>query len=437
MRLLGMEIRRAEARTVVQSAAAADFYAGLGISWGNNAGDVSVTTESALSVPAVWAAVNFLASTVAGLPIGLHTKTEGATKHADDPVISAILNAAINDQTTAFAWRKHAMEQVLTTGRSFTYVEKTRAGRIVNLWPLNPLKVTVRRDDNGVVQYTYDDAGGRVVYGSSEVIDVAFMLRPDGLAHRGPIQSVRDTIGMAIAATQYSSKFFKNGGVPPFVVTGPFQSGQAMKRGGDDIADAVRKAASEGRSALVLPNGLEIKSVGADAEKSQLIETRRFLVEEVARVYSLPPAFLQDLTHGTYSNTEQQDLHLVKHTLKRWCEAFEQELTLKLFGRNSPVWAEFNMDGILRGDFKTRMEGYASGIQNAVLTPNEARRLENRPDLAGGDELMIQGATVPLGQQPMAGDMQGGQSDMTMQDAPARAADDEILTRALANWLKA
>jgi HK97 family phage portal protein len=125
------------------------------------------------------------------------------------------------------------------------------------------------------------------------------------------------------------------------------------------------------------------------------------MIEQIARIYSIPPTFLQDLTHGTFSNTEQQDLHFTKHTIKRWIEQFEQEMNLKLFGRNSnSQFVEMNVDGLLRGDFKTRMDGYAQGIQNAILTPNEARRRENLPDDAGGDGLLVQGATVPLGQQP-------------------------------------
>lgn len=149
--------------------------------------------------------------------------------------------------------------------------------------------------------------------------------------------------------------------------------------------------------ALVLPAGLDIKELGTDAQKSQMVELKQFLIEEIARIYSLPPVFLQDLTHGTFSNTEQQDLQLVKHTIKRWVEAFEQELNLKLFGRGKPrYFVEMNMDGLLRGDFKTRMDGYAQAIQSGVLKPNEARRKENLPDDPAGDMLMIQGATVPI-----------------------------------------
>jgi HK97 family phage portal protein len=213
----------------------------------------------------------------------------------------------------------------------------------------------------------------------------------------GPIATNRDVIALSIAATEFGSKFFQNGGVPPFAVTGNFASGTAMQRAADDLATATRKAAKEQRQALVLPTGLEIKPLGTDAAKSQLVELKKFLIAEFARIYSLPPTFLQDLEHGTFSNTEQQDLHFVKHTMKRWVEAFEQELNLKLFGRGKrELFVEMNMDGLLRGDFKTRMDGYAAAIQNGQMTPNEARRMENRPDDSDGNLLMIQGATVPI-----------------------------------------
>ena len=137
-------------------------------------------------------------------------------------------------------------------------------------------------------------------------------------------------------------------------------------------------------------------------EKSaQLVELKQFVVKEIARLLNLSPVFLQDLTDGTYSNTEQQDLQLTKYTLTRWAKQLEQEMNLKLFGRKANrLFVEFNMDGILRGDFASRMAGHAQAIQNGIETPNEARQMENRPALPHGDQLLIQGATVPLGTQP-------------------------------------
>jgi len=218
---------------------------------------------------------------------------------------------------------------------------------------------------------------------------------------------------MAIAATQYGARFLRGGGVPPFAVTGGFASKGAMTRARDDLEKAVSDAAKEERQALVLPAGLEIKPIGGDPEKAQLVELHRFMVEQVARMFSLPPTFLQDLTHGTYSNTEQQDLHLVKHTLRRWIEEFEAELNLTLFGFSTDGrFVEHNVDGLLRGDFMTRMQGHAVAVQNGIETPNEARETEHRPPKPGGDDLMIQGATVPIGQAGAA-------------EAPPTGGDDE------------
>jgi HK97 family phage portal protein len=173
---------------------------------------------------------------------------------------------------------------------------------------------------------------------------------------------------------------------------------EAMKRAMSDIQRAVDEARKSSRPAFPIPPGYDLKPVGFDPDKGQMTEARRFSVEEIARVLGIPPVFLQDLTHGTYSNTEQQDLHLVKHTLSQWCDALEEEMNLKIFGqRNSRRFVRHDMDALLRGDFKTRMDGLARAVQTGVLTPNEARAREGLPSKSGvADELFIQGATVPI-----------------------------------------
>lgn len=364
--------------------------------YGATDADVPVNTETALGVPALWTAVNFLSGTLAGLPLQIYRR-RGQGRERVTGGLATILHDAVNDEMSSFEWRKYTFDQVFTGGRAFTFIERNGAGRIVNLWPLDPAAMTVRMD-GWKRTYKYSEGMRTLSYDASEIIDIPFMLKSDRVSHRGPIQANRNVIALAIAATTFGSKFFQNGGVPPFAVTGNFQSGRAMDRAARDLRDAIRKAAKEKRQALVLPEGLDIKSIGVDAEKSQLVELKRFCIEEIARIYALPPTFLQDLTHGTFSNTEQQDLHFVKHTLKRWVEQTEQELNLKFFGRSprGGQFVEFNVDGLLRGDFKTRMDGYAQGIQNAILTPNEVRRRENLPDMPDADRLFVQGATVPI-----------------------------------------
>lgn len=382
----------------ISSANILDF---LGAAGGTSASGVNVTIEKAMGVPAIWAAVNFISGTMAGLPLHLYQKTEDGREKVDSP-LATILHDSWNDEASSFDARKYSYEQVLTGGRSLTFIERNAMGRVINLWPLNPENVKIKMRGGRKVYHYKEPNRSEIVYEAKEIIDIPFSLQSDMMTSRSPILTNKDTIGLGIAATAYGSKLFQNGGVPPFMITGNFESGAALKRASDDLQAAIRTAAKENRLALSLPSGHEIKSIGIDPEKSQLVELKRFLVEEYARIYSLPPVFLQDLSHGTFSNTEQQDLHFVKHTIKRWVEQAEQEMNLKLFGKlNNEFYVEFNLDGLLRGDFKTRMDGYASGIQNGVLTPNEARRQENRPDMEEGDTLMIQGATVPLGSQPI------------------------------------
>lgn len=394
-------LRRRETRAsmgVTTTQADANFLKVLGFDqWFRTSTGALVTTDAALGVPAVWAAVNFLSSTIASLPLNVYERRAGGDRHrlgSRTPLVK-VLHDAANEETSAFAWRKQTMEHVLTTGRGISFIERNNAGRVTHLWALDPSRVTVKRQNRRTV-YEFKDGQTVKKYAADEILDLPFMLKADGLNHFGPIQSCRDAIGLSIALTDYASKYFRNGGVPPFAVTGNFQSGGALERAADDLEAAVAQASAEGKLALTLPHGLEIKPLGGKPEEEQLIEAKRFAVEEIARVYGVPPTFLQDLTHGTFSNTEQQDLQFAKHTIRRWLEQIEQEMNLKFFGGSGSRYVEFNLDALLRGDFKTRQDGYATAIQHGVMTPNEARAKENRPPMEGGDKLWIQGAMAPL-----------------------------------------
>lgn len=363
-----------------------------------SASGVVVNHENAMTVPAVFAAVNFIAETIASLPLEIYRQTKDGRQEVKGGLAS-LLGTAVNDELSSFEWRKQMLVAKLTHGRAFSYIERSDSGAVANLWLMDPARTVVRRD-GWATSYVFTTMEGRTItYSAAEVIDLPFMMRSDGFTHRSPLNMGRDAIGLAIAATQYGSRFLANGGVPPFAVTGNFQTPGAMKAAADDMHRAVQKAAVENRQSLILPAGLDIKQIGTDPEKSQLVELQRFCIEQIARIYQLPPIFLQDLTHGTYSNSEQQDLHFAKHTVLHHVEQFEQELNLKIFGRRANSQCiELEMDGLMRGDFKSRMDGWARALQTGLVTPNEARDEENRPPLPGGDQLFMQGATVPIDQ---------------------------------------
>lgn len=362
-------------------------------------GDValpSVTIDSALRVPAVLAAATFLPRSLAALPLHAYRKTKAGPEKINGG-IETLIHEAPNAEWTSFKLRQYFWTQVFTGGRGLMLIERS-GSNIVGLYPINPTNANLKRDAMGRTTYQIGDK----VYPASDVIDVPFMLKADALSHHGPIVLGAKAIQLALAMQEYGAKFFAGGGVPPLALEGPLPQGpEAMKRAMADIHRAIDTAKAQDKPIFPMPPGHKLTPVGFDPDKGQMTDARRFQTEEIARIYGLPPVFLQDLTHGTFSNTEQQDLHLVKHLLSQWAQALEEEMNLKLFGqRNGGRYVEHALDGLLRGDFLSRMTAHSTSVQNGIRTPNEVRALENLPALPNGDELLIQGATVPLGSQP-------------------------------------
>lgn len=361
---------------------------------------VSVDAEKAMGIAAFWAGVSFLSATIASVPLYLYEVTEEGSIRAGNNPLGAIINEAPNDETSSFYWRQWAQVSLLQRGRCYTLIQRNRAGRVMNLYPLEYDCVTVERKD-GKKRYLYRVEGKVTAYDASDVLDVVWMPKQDGLGHYDPIQTLRNPLGASIAMDQYAAKFFSNGGVPPLQLVGPMGSPGAVKRAATDITEALKAAKEENRPILPMPMMHELKQIGFDPQKGQMIEARRFQVEEIARILNLPPVFLQDLTHGTFANTEQQDLHVVKHCIRQWFRRWEDEMNLKLIARrNRRLRIRFDEDELLRGDFLTRVQGYATAITHALYSPDEAREGMGLPKKGGeAEKLHVQGATVPLGAQ--------------------------------------
>lgn len=364
-------------------------------------GDVTlptVTIDTALTVPAVWAAVAFLSRTLAALPLHSYRNTrEGPERIVGG--LQTLIHEAPNSEWTSFKLRQHFWQQVFTGGRGLLYIERS-GSNILGLWPINPTGVQIKRTTEG--KTTYDVSGK--IYSATDIIDVPFMLKADGLGHYGPIVQGAAAIQLALAMNAYGSKFFAGGGVPPLAVEGPLEANaDAMTRALQQIKQSIDVARDTQIPIARMPPGYKLSPIGFDPDKGQMTDAQRFQVEQIARLYQLPPVFLQDLSRATFTNAEQQDLHLVKHLVGQWAETLEEEMNLKLFGqRNGGRYVEHNLDGLLRGDLLSRMQAHGQAVQNAIRTPNEVRALENLPPKDGGDDLMIQGATVPIGQQPDA-----------------------------------
>lgn len=394
---------------------AENFLAFFGVQSGNLP---AITIDRALTVPAVAAAVTFLSGSMANLPLQAFRIKDGAPERIKGGV-DATLNEAPNEEWTSFGWRRYFWQQVFTGGRGLSWIERN-GGNIAGIWPMDPSNTKVKR----VGARKYYSFGGQD-YPAADVIDVPFLLKRDQISVYSPIMMGAKAIQLAIAMGDYASGFFAGGGVPPLALVGPMPAGpEAVKRAQGDIKRAIDSAKSTGDPVFPIPLGYELKPVGFDPAKGQMTEARLFQITEIARIYNLPPVFLQDLSRGTFANVEQQDLHLVKHLISQWAKAFEEEINLKVFGRkNGGRFAEHNLDALMRGDFKSRIEALARGIQTSLYTPDEARALEGRKPIKNGDVGYMQGATVPLGTQPTLpkpasdpadgaqDDQNGGQSD--------------------------
>jgi len=367
----------------------------------------SVTIETAITVPPVLCAVTFLSRELAALPLHAYRNTSDGPEKISGG-LQTLIHEAPNAEWTSFKLRQYFWQQVFTGGRGLTYIERS-GSNIIGLYPMDPTKTTIRRDSMG--RTSYQVTGVANPYPAADVIDIAFMLKADALAHYSPIMLGAPAIQLALAMNQYGSTFFAGGGVPPLAIEGPMEAGpEAAKRALAQINQSIKAARDEAIPIARMPPGYKLTPIGFDPEKGQMTDARRFQVEEISRIYGLPPVFLQDLSHGTYSNTEQQDLNVVKHLIAHWVQALEEEMNLKLFGqRNGGRYVEHNLDGLLRGDFLARMNGLGQAVQNALLTPDEARALENRPSKGGNaDKLFIQGATVPIDSMDEADDLAAG-----------------------------
>ena len=222
----------------------------------------------------------------------------------------------------------------------------------------------------------------------------------DGLIGYSPIELNKTAIGLTIACDRYGSSFFSNGAMPGGVLSFP---------GTVKDPDRVRESWAKGFSGknankvAVLEEGVKYEAISTDPEKAQFLDTRKFQISEIARIFRVPPHMIGDLQYSSFSNIEQQSLEFVKYTLEPWLVRIEQAIKRCLLraSEKSKYYAKFNVDGLLRGDYASRMNGYAIGIQNGYLSPNDVRRLENMnliPAELGGDRNLVNGNMIGIDQ---------------------------------------
>jgi HK97 family phage portal protein len=367
-----------------------------------------VNEHTAMQMTAVYSCVRILAETLAGLPLHVYKYNDsgGKEKYFKHPLYK-LLHDEPNPEMTSFTFRETLMSHLLLWGNAYAQIIRNARGEVIALYPLMPNKLTVDRDKNGRLFYLYqrsiEDAptlgkDSLVYLDPSDVLHIPG-LGFDGLVGYSPIAMAKNAIGLAMATEEYGAKFFANGAAPGGVLEHPgtIKDPQKVK----ESWNAAYQGSSNSHRVAVLEEGMKYQQIGIPPEQAQFLETRKFQINEIARIFRVPPHMLADLEKSSFSNIEQQSLEFVKYTLDPWVARWEQNMfrSLLMASEKSTVFIKFNVDGLLRGDYVSRMSGYATARQNGWMSANDIRELENLdriPEELGGDLYLINGAMTKL-----------------------------------------
>ena len=393
-----------KARDKPQNRTAGSAYA---FYMGGSTSGKQVSERSAMQMTAVYSCVRILSEAVAGLPLHLYRCKEGGGKEkAIDLPLYRLMHDEPNPEMSSFVFRETLMTHLLLWGNAYAQIIRNGKGEVIALYPLMPNKMRVDRDEKGSLYYEY-------VHSSDEadtMKNTTVRLTPynvlhipglgfDGLVGYSPIAMAKNAIGMAIACEEYGAKFFANGAAPsgvlehPGVIKDPQKVREAWQSqfGGSQNANKI----------AVLEEGMKYTPIGISPEQAQFLETRKFQINEIARIFRVPPHMVGDLEKSSFSNIEQQSLEFVKYTLDPWVMRWEQSLSRALFTEEEKktLFFKFNVEGLLRGDYQSRMNGYATARQNGWMSANDIRELENMdkiPAEQGGDLYLINGSMLPM-----------------------------------------
>ena len=373
---------------------------------GSSAGK-NVNERSAMQMTAVYSCVRILAEAVAGLPLHLYRyKEDGGKERAIDNNLYHLLHDEPNKEMSSFIFRETLMTHLLLWGNAYAQIIRNGKGEVVALYPLMPNKMQVDRDENGELCYIYtrssDEAktmeGVTVYLTPRDVLHIPG-LGFDGLVGYSPIAMAKNAIGLAIATEEYGAKFFANGAAPSGVLEHPGTI-KDPSRLRENWNSTFGGSANSGKVA-VLEEGMKYTPISISPEQAQFLETRKFQIDEIARIFRVPPHMVGDLEKSSFSNIEQQSLEFVKYTLDPWVIRWEQSLSRALLNEDEKrkYFFKFNLEGLLRGDYESRMSGYAVARQNGWMSANDIRELENMDKISaedGGDLYLINGNMLPL-----------------------------------------
>lgn len=351
---------------------------------GPSATGKSVNPHTAMQSTAVYSCVRVLAETVASLPLHLYRRTDQGKMKASDHVMYNLLHNEPNPEMTSFTFREMMMHHICLWGNCYAEKEMSVGGRVKALWPLLPDRVVVERLPSGRKVYRITDLG--VELNEDQVLHIpGFGF--DGLKGKSPISMTREAIGLSLAAEEYGATYFGNGAKPGGVLEHP---GKLKDEGVKKLRDSwneMHKGLTNQHRIAILEEGMKYQQIGLPPGDSQFIETRKFQINEIARIFRVPPHMIGDLERSTNNNIEHQSIEFVVHTIRPYLVRFEQAMNKELFFKSekNKYFAEFVVDGLLRGDIQSRYNAYAVARQWGWYSVNDIRELENQNQIENGD----------------------------------------------------
>ncbi len=358
---------------------------------GSSITGLSITPDSALSIVAVFAAVKLLSEDVAKLPLHLYQgEPGGAKRRAYEHPTYRVLHDVANPEMTAMVWRETMTGHLLTWGNAYSELVRNASGQVIAAWPLRPDRMTVTRDEAGARAYDFVFADGSTVRLRASQVFHLPGFGFDGLIGYSPIARARRALEVAMAAEEYGGRFFANDARPGVVYSHPKTLSDTARANLRKSLEERHEGLSNAQRFALLEEGMSVTAVGIPPEDAQFLETRRFGIEEVARLYRLAPTKLSDYSRATFSNIEESNIDHVVSAMQPILVRWEQQIGKDVIGALPGYFAEHLVAGLLRGNTLARYQAYAVGRQWGWLSADDIRSLENMnplPDGAGSDYL--------------------------------------------------
>jgi HK97 family phage portal protein len=362
---------------------------------GTTPAGVHVNETTALSISAVFACVRNLAEDEAKLPCITYRKLKptGKERLLAHPVYR-LLHDDPNPEMSAFDFRQAVTASAVLYGNGYAEIERTNLGIPLALWPIEPWRVCARRDPSR--QLYYDVDGGKTRLTTTDMLHIKGF-GTDGVLGLMCTQIGRDSFGLTIAAQRFAASFFGNGMRLSGVLSHPKTLSDAAERHLRESVERVHVGDGKQHRFAIFEEGMTWTQTSSDPDEAQMLETRQFQVEDVARWFRMPPHKIQHLLRSTFSNIEHQSIEYVVDTLMPWLVRWEQESKRKLIEKSEPeVFVEHLVDGMLRGDITSRYAAYAVARQNGWLNGDEIRDKENMNPMPDGDKYLVNGTMIPI-----------------------------------------